>query len=275
MVALFMACDPIKDVQGVGTVLTSADQIQATVTCEKDGTSNSNKILVHCTSPVLCKWTDAFSSAVGTETSLLALGVGVDTVTLTAVNNDGTILSKKYAVKIEKMTYPVPPQYGYLTGATGSKTFVWAPDNTYTASSYFWGNGSAATNMAPSWWGRSLKDYKEEVKIPIDINGTMTFDFAGLKYTKVENGVTTHGTFGLDMTKSDARYPLCVGQMYFHGTSILHGISQNDNQKDVYTFWITKLTADELILMYPTEGAPQNTYPEGWFWVFKRQGFTY
>lgn len=44
-----------------------------------------------------------------------------------------------------------------------------------------------------------------------------------------------------------------IGSVTFIGTTIPHGIAQNNGQKVVYTFDIKKLTNDEMILMYPTD----------------------
>jgi hypothetical protein len=263
LVALFTACDPIVDVQSVGTVITSADQIVATVTPVMDGTLKTNKVKVHCTSPVSCQWTDGVKTYISNDTVMTLFVKGDIAIKLSAMAADGTIFTKDFTTTVEKMKYDVEPQYGYLCG-NGSKTWVWATDNT-TCGPRIWGNGGN-TDKYPSWWGRSAADAADD---NIDINGSMTFTLNGLLFSRTESGATTTGTFSFDMTTK--KYSQCIGQITFKGTTILHGISQNDGKKVVYVFNIIKLTDDEMVLMYATES---NTY-EGWFWMFKRQGYSY
>ena len=44
LVLLFMACEPVVNPVDMGTVITSADQIQATVTPVMNGSKKSNKV---------------------------------------------------------------------------------------------------------------------------------------------------------------------------------------------------------------------------------------
>jgi hypothetical protein len=265
LVALFTACDPITSSEGIGTVITSADQLAATVTPIMDGTLKTNKVRVHCTSPVNCQWTDGVKPYISNDTVMTLFVKGDITITLSAMAADGTILTKTFTTTVDEMKYSVEPQYGYFCGS-GVKKWVWATDNTVDkASNRVWGNGGN-TDSAPDWWGRTAADAASD---NIDITGSMTFTLNGLKFARVENGVTTTGTFSFDMTVH--KFPQCIGQVTFVGTTILHGISQNDGKKVVNVFNIIKLSNDELQLMYATDS---NTY-EGWFWLFKRDGYKY
>ena len=264
--AFTVACDPIVDNVGVGDVITSADQIEATVTPVMIGSYNTNKVKVHCTSPVICQWSGGPTVYVSNDTTVLLFVKGEQDIILTAMANDGTTYTKSYTVTVDSMYYDVPEEWGYFCG-TSDKTWVWATDNTYSSSQWIWGNGDRSSDTAPAWWGRSASDAAED---DIDIDGTMNFSLDGATFTKVEDGDTTSGKFSFDMTASTTTQG--IGTLTISGgTTILHGISQNDSQATVYTFDIIKLTDDELILEYSTES---NTY-EGWFWVFKREGYTY
>ena len=263
LVALFSACEPIVNPVDMGAIITSADELQATVTPVMDGTKKTNKVIVNCTSPVSCQWTDGVKTYVSNNTEMVLFVTGKIDITLNAMLADGSILTKKFTTTVDEIKYPVEPQYGYFCGS-GVKTWVWAPDNT-TIGPRIWGNGGNNDDY-PGWWGRSAADAADE---GIDMNGKMTFTLNGLKFSRTENGVTTNGIFSFDM--SVKKYSKCIGQVTFVGTSILHGISQNDGKKVVNVFNIIKLNDNEMVLMYATES---NNY-EGWFWMFKREGYVY
>ncbi len=264
LAVLCVACNPVEKDFGVGDVVTSVDQLNVTVTPVMFKTYKTNKYKVHCTSPVLCKWTTT-ASYVSNDTTVMILGKGTQNIRLTAMAADGSVLTKTYSVTVDSMYYPVPPQWGYLCGA-GSKTWVWAVDNKYSGSQWIWGNGGRSGDIAPAWWGRTASDASSD---GIDINGTMSFSLDAATFAKVESGATTKGAFSFDMTPSSTTKG--IGTLSISGATIQHGVSQNDGKKVVYKFDIIKLTNDEMVLEYSTES---NNY-EGWFWVFKRQGFSY
>ena len=263
LVALFSACEPIVNPVDMGAIITSADKLQATVTPVMNGTKKTNKVIVNCTSPVSCQWTDGVKNYVSNNTEMILFVTGDIEITLKAMTADGTVLTKKFTTKVDEIKYPVEPQYGYFCGS-GVKTWVWAPDNK-TIGPRIWGNGGNGDDY-PGWWGRSAADAAEE---GIDMTGKMVFTLNGLKFSRTENGVTTNGIFSFDMGVK--KYSKCIGQVTFVGTSILHGISQNDGKKVVNVFNIIKLNDNEMVLMYATES---NNY-EGWFWMFKREGYVY
>ena len=263
LVLLFMACEPVVNPVDMGTVITSADQIQATVTPVMNGSKKSNKVKVSCTSPVNCQWTDGVKTYIGSEKEMILFVTGENPIKLSAMAADGTVYTKEFKVTVDEITFPVEPQYGYFCGS-GVKTWVWATDNT-TIGPRIWGNGGNGDTY-PGWWGRSAADAADD---GIDINGKMTFTLNGLKFGRTQNGVTTNGLFSFDM--SVKKFSQCIGQLTLLNTTILHGISQNDGKKVVNVFNIIKLNDNEMVLMYATES---NNY-EGWFWMFKREGFSF
>lgn len=270
LVALFSACEPIVNPVEMGAIITSADELQATVTPVMDGTKKTNKVIVNCTSPVSCQWTDGVKSYVSNNTEMVLFVTGNIDITLNAMTADGTILTKKFTTTVDEIKFPVEPQYGYFCGS-GVKTWVWAVDNNYSGDHKIWGNGAAGANDYPGWWGRTAADADGD---NIDINGKMVFTLNGLKFSRTENGVTTNGIFSFDMTTH--KYKSSIGSITFTGTTILHGISQNNGKKVVYTFDIKRLSNDEMVLMYPTDPFDAtNDWSEGWFSMFKREGFTY
>ena len=268
LATVLVSCQPIEKRDGMGDVVASADQIQATATQVIDNGVKTNRIMLHCSSKVLSQWYDGVRTLCSSDTAINLFLTGSQNLTLTTRSADGTQFTKTFTFSVDATTYYVAPQYGYFCGS-GSRTWIWAGDNKYTLNdaglSRIWGNGGR-TDVLPTWWGRYTADAVDD---NIDLAGEMTFTLQGLQFSKVESGQTTTGSFSFDMnTHSTANG---IGQITFKKTTILHGIGQNDNKVVVYVFDIAKLTNDEMILMYPTAS---NTY-ENWFWVFKRQGFTY
>ena len=95
--ALFTACNPIVDIQNVSNTITSSDQLQATVTQVMYNGYKTNKVYVHCTSPVNCQWTDGVNTMCSSDTALVLLLKGAQTITLNTMTLDGTQLSKDLA----------------------------------------------------------------------------------------------------------------------------------------------------------------------------------
>jgi hypothetical protein len=260
LVAVFAACDPIVDVQGVGTIITSADQIQATVTPVMDGTLKTNKVKVHCTSPVLCQWTDGVKNYISNDTVMTLFVTGSINVKLTAMAADGTLLTKNFTAAVDEMKYPVAPQYGYFCGS-GTKTWTWADAACF-------GNGGGS-DTKPAWWVLNPADLASQYSgknLPADgLGATMQFTLNGLSMTKTSvGGATAAGIFSFDMTAGKAGWS--IGTITFLNTNILGGYDFNATG---YTAWSTyniiSLDANKMVLG-AQEHAPNSNY---WYWVFK------
>lgn len=284
---LFASCDPIVDVQGVGEVLTSADQINATITPVMFKTYKTNKVKVHCTSPVLCSWAGGPKSYISNDTTILLFGKGVQTVTLTAMAADGSLITKKYTSTVDSMYYPIPAEWGYLCG-TGSKTWVWATD--VASKSYYsgapagkcYGNGGYQGNTGPGWWTCGLSDLQGW---GVD-KDEMTFDMLGAANFQLVTGNTQNtdgkgkglaagtykGAFAFDMTKTIASYS--VGQLTLTGATVSLGYQPNGaGFPAIYTYDILYLDNNVMVLEAPEPGS--GPWGTAWFWVFKRKGFTF
>jgi hypothetical protein len=271
--AMLVACNPIEDRDVMSGAIT-ADQLKISATpVVKDGVKSNYIQLNSEGNACLSSWDYGFGTLAGTKGTVKVMMAGDNEIVYSGMNTDGTIIKKTITVHVDKL-YDVEPEWALFCGTTtGKKTWVWAKDNKYSGAHWVWGNGGALADLAPAWWGRSEADASGD---NIDINGTMTFDLHGASFTKVESGVTSKGSFSFDMTKKqDPRFTNVIGMLTIKGTTIQHGISQNDGKKVVNTFNIIKLTNDEMILMYATEGGLSGGWPEGWYWVFKRQGYSY
>ena len=262
MVALFSACDPITDVQGMGTIITSADQIQATVTPVMDGTQRTNKVKVQCTSPVLCQWTDGVKIYVSNDTVMTLFLTGDINIKLTAMAADGTILNKDFVTTVNTMKFPVAPQYGYFCG-TGEKTWTWADAACF-------GNGGA-TDTKPAWWTLSPTDLVAQYSgksLPAEgLGASMKFKLNGLSLAKkTADGTTVTGKFSFDMKAGIAGWS--IGTLTVLNTNILGGYDFNATGYTPWTVYnIISLDANKLVLG-AQEHAPNSNY---WYWVFKAQ----
>ena len=180
----------------------------------------------------------------------------------------GGLVNDSVVVKVDTIDHPTNPIYSFLAGSGSSgNTWVWGTGNPESPGHNIWAVGSENNAPAsPSWWG--VPNDATAASQLIDLNGTMKFDLnGGANFTKVENGVTTKGNFALD---TQHKSPLAIGQITFTNTTILRGISQNDGGIVVYIFDIMKIDDNELFLGYPDHNAG-----ESWYWVFKRQGYTF
>ncbi len=257
---LFVACDPIEDTNSVGTIITSADQIEATVTPVVIDGQNTNKVIVHCTSPVVCQWTDGISTYTSNNTEMLLLVKGTQTINLSAKAADGTIFEKEFSVNVENMHFEVPAEYGYFCGS-GEKVWTWADSGCF-------GNGGG-TDAGPAWWILNPEDIAEQCSskgLPADgVGAAMTFTLKGLKMTKTSaDGTQFAGNFKFDMNAGREGWSL--GTVTFAKTNILCGYDFN---AEGFTAWSTYhiiYLDDEKMILGAQEHAPNSNY---WYWVFK------
>jgi len=277
IVGFLVACEPIEKRDAMGALAT---QDQISITAVNTTTVNGkkgNQIAVKNLKPEFWgRWNLLVKNSFLLQDTVVIPFKGNVTLYFTAIS-DGGLVTKSVVVTIDTFDHYVDPNYSVIAGTTAEgKTWVWATDNKYTGPQRIWGNGSASGDQAPTWWGVNSngdQGCNSPTQEGIDINGQMVFSLAGMSFTKTEFGVAKSGTFSFDMKVH--KQPNSIGTMTIVGSSIMHGISQNDDKKAVFVFDIVKLTNDEMILMYPTDKAPNNTWPEGWFWMFKRQGYNY
>jgi hypothetical protein len=272
IVGFLVACEPIEKRDAIGAVAT---QDQISITAVNTTTVNGkkgNQIAVKNLKPEFSgRWNLLVKNSFLLQDTVVIPFKGNVTLYFTAIS-DGGLVTKSVVVAIDTFDHYVDPNYSVIAGTSAEgKTWVWATDNNYTADHKIWGNGGAGAQQFPGWWGRSPVDADQD---NIDLNGQMVFSLAGMSFTKTEFGVSKSGTFSFDM--KEHKYKASIGSMSFVGTTILHGISQNNGKKVVNLFDIIKLTEDEMVLMYPTDpDTYDNDWHEGWFWMFKRQGYSY
>jgi len=268
--SMFASCEPILDRGGIGDVIASEDQLEATVTpvmngtktTNKNGTKTTNKVVVNCTSPVVCQWSNGVKTYNTNNTELLLFIPGSQIVSLKAMTNDGKVLEKNFTVNVEEMTFPVPPEYAYFCG-TGEKTWTWAETKCF-------GNGHAyawdPVNTYPEWWILSPSDVTSQCSgkgLPNEGAGaTMTFTLVGMKMSlkDASGNVISSGNFDFDMAPDGHNWS--IGTLSLKNTNILFGYDLNGGLVPWTQYSIMEI--NDNVLRLGAKGA-DGTY---WFWVF-------
>jgi hypothetical protein len=258
--ALLTRCEPIiHEVSNTG-ILTDASQIEATVTkVTRDGYDNIAH--VHCSSPVLCSWTDGISTFIGTEGDLTVTFGGSNTITLTARAADGKNYTKDFPITVTSAPEP-PAYYKQLFGdpSVGEKYWEWnttqvAPGRDSAGEKMIMA-GSAPSDSRDYWgWTPSPDDYMANE----GTGAKMKFSLRGQRITKIGvNGTETgSGTLVLDMMPNSIYES--VGTITFAGTNVLCPLSGNGELGNTWT--ICHLDDDLLMLFNATSES-------GWYYVF-------
>ncbi|GHT13134.1 hypothetical protein AGMMS4956_08820 [Bacteroidia bacterium] len=270
----FAACEPITDTYSEGQVVASASELKATAEAVVVNGKNSNKVYVHCTSPVLCQWTDGVNTLSATEGYLTLLLTGEQTITLTATAANGSKFTKEFTVTIDELTEPVDPAYGYFCG-DGAKKWTWIHGTRC------WCNGDGnGIDCEACWWGvedDEIADQMDGKGLPNEgFGATMEFVLSGKKMIKTDaDGNVTTGKFEFDMTpqKTDNWDGVvdnwAIGKLSFINTNILFPNDVN-HDLDVWTeYGIIELTDDRLVLAARTHTVPYDASAgEHWTWIF-------
>jgi hypothetical protein len=259
---LFAGCEPIIHEVG-NTNIVDASQIEATV--EKRTVDGfDNVVHVHCTSPVLCRWTDGISTFIGTEGDLKVMFEGNNTITLTARAANGQEYTKDFPVTITSTPEP-PAYYAQLFGdpSIGEKYWEW---NTTVNAPDAEDDKTGARIMAGKE-PKEKRDYWGWIPSPDDdvpnegIGAKMKFTLRGMGITKigVDGAETGSGSLNLDMTPDNNIYK-SVGTITFVGTNVLCPIGPQTKNEFKSTWTICHLD-DDLLMLF-------NTDTDGWYYVF-------
>ncbi|NGM65762.1 hypothetical protein [Sphingobacterium sp. SGR-19] len=260
-----IGCDPIEDKMELGAAIT-ADQLQITATNVLVDGKKSNKVVLNNTSPVLSSWDYGVGVTQRKTDTVLLVTTGENEIIFTGLNADGSKISKSLQVSVDELSFPVPPEWAFLTDG-GEKNWVW--DNTKPA---VWGNGGYLGSFAPAWW--TLQESAIDGQAPGEgIGAKMVFSLRGAKLTKVKaNGESITGTYTFDMTKKLTMEDGTVwakGKLTTKNVTVLCGISPNEGNAAVYEYDILILDGNEMMLAYPEPGAV--AWGTAWFWAFRAE----
>jgi hypothetical protein len=265
--AVFAACDPIEDRDSIGGAIT-ADQLDVTATPIVVDGKNSNKVVLENHSAVLSSWNYGVGVSQKQMDTVLMVVTGTSTIKFTGLNPDGTKITKEIPVEIQALSYPVPPQWGYLCGS-GGKNWVWNND----AAACF-GNGGWKGCAAPCWWGRTV-DQMDEQAAGEGEGASMTFSTDGASLTKhYTNGTAdAEGMFSFDMSKGyndDSGNAWSTGVLTTKNVTVLCGISINEGKIAVNNYDILNLDESHMTLSYHAASVT-GSWGEAWFWLFKAE----
>lgn len=268
---LLSACSPREDSKEMTGGIT-ADEVVATVRAEiGENGKTVNRVILDCASPILCKWTNGVETAVGSHAELKMFALGEQTITLTGMCGDGSLITRDYTVNIEEMKYEIEPQYGYFCG-NGEKTWTW---DTEVGSP--WGTGGYGNDGQATWWALTVDGIDSEI---LNNNRTdWTDEGSGATMTLVLNGMKMvkssgrEGTFSFDMsqkiTKTDADGNVVdwsIGKLYTNGVTVLFGMVAND-WAGASEYDILVLDDEKMVLAAPS--TVNAAFNEGTFWCFR------
>lgn len=257
------ACEPIEDRMDMGGAIT-AEQLDVTATLVVVDGKRSNKVVLNNKSPLLSSWDFIIGTTQKKTDTVLLVIEGENEITFTGLNPNGTKITKTLTVDVEELTFPVPPEWGYLTKGT-EKEWVW--DDSQPA---VWGNGGYRGSFKPEWWMLGIDAIEDQA--PGEGEGAkMIFSLRGAKLTKVKaDGTEQAGTFSFDMTK---KTPMengdawAVGKLTTRGVTVLCGKSPDEGSIPVYEYDILLLDDDRMVLSYAPPGTA--AWGAAYFWVFR------
>jgi len=260
---LFSGCEPIEDRMDIGGAIT-AEQLDISATLLVVDGKQSNKVILDNRSPVLSSWDFGVGTSQKKTDTALLVTEGENEILFTGLNPDGTEITKTLTVNVEELTFPVPPEWGYLTGGS-EKEWVW--DDSQPA---VWGNGGYLGSFKPEWWMLDVAAIEDQA--PGEGEGAkLVFSLRGAKLSKVKaGGETTTGSFSFDMSK---KTPLengdtwAVGKLTTKGVTVLCGKSPDEGSIPVYEYDILVLDDNRMVLSYAPPGT--GAWGAAYFWVFR------
>ena len=235
------------------------------VTAEMRNGKRSNYILLKSDGlDALSSFDYGLGTYVGTNGRVQVVSRGDNKVSFTALNADGTKLTKDFTVNVEEL-YDVAPEWEMFCG-NGSKVWTW--DSQAEA---VWGNGGYLGNTAPGWWTVKAADMNGQTPGE-GVGATMTFSVVGSSLVKAKTaGGKEQGAFSFDMSKktmADGNV-WAIGKLSTKGVSVLSGKQPNHGNAPVTEYDILKLTATEMVLAWPEPG--EGAWGTAWFWLFRAQ----
>ena len=258
-----VSCEAVEDRLDIGGFV-SADQLEITATPVVVDGKNTNKIVLNNSSPVLSSWNYGIGISRKKTDTVLMVVLGESEITFNGRNPDGSPVTKTLTVNVEDLHFPVPLEWGMLTGGT-EKEWVWDDSKPGV-----WGNGGYLGNVAPAWWTLPVDQISGQS--PGEGEGAkMIFALANATFTKVKaDGTMEKGTFAFNMdnkTMDESGKVWAKGKLTLTGSTVLNGISPNEGGAKVYEYDILVVDDNQLVLSYPEPGAA--AWGTAWFWMFR------
>lgn len=258
--ALFTACDPVEEDYSNNIQQMTAGQLDVTVTVEQQNGKNVNKVKVVAENPLPIQISNGVNTVYSSSAELLLFGKGESLITVSAMNPDGSLITREFKVNVDEMYYEVDPTYNLLFGS-GEKIWKWAEVDCL-------GNGGwRADQQGPEWWKLNPAQVEEQMATEGG-NATMKFTLYGKK-VEFSNGKS--GT--IDFAKGNACFAGWYGT--FSSTcGVLCGKAFNDCYVPAGTvikeYQLISVTEDRLVLGW-SEDQKNSEWSTGWWWVFEAQ----
>ena len=278
---MFASCDPKEDNTTSQIVVLTPDKINAEVTVlQKDG-KNINKATVCNHTPLPIKISNGVVTVNGAYAEFTLFLLGENTITVTALNPDGTEITKEWKVNVEVMDVPVPPEYATLTGGF-EKTWTWDTELNGGAWGNFGYRGDTGENFAQNgsgtWWSCAPADLSGQMNHSSsgnptgeeDDNAYMVWSLAGTRIQTFtpEGKLVRQGTFSLDNygTKID---DWSIGTLTTTAESILFPWQINSGGYAPTDFQVIMLNENKMVLTFIKDPENAGGWSEATFWRFK------
>lgn len=295
MALVLTACNPIESNDGsVGSVIT-ASQIKLDVHATTTG--GNQIVMINNTPGVAGMWKTGVGTSTNQTDTVLLPFLGTNTIYFYATCAGG-IVKDSTTITITTIDHPLAAQWKYLTGGS-SKTWVWATDFPAnwvpsTAAGKCYGNGAYLANNGPGWWTCGLSDLQSwgvaNDQMIFDVKGNANFTLVTgntQPTTTPGKGLsagTYKGTYKFDMsqTLTTSSAPSAtnssnwsIGVLTLSGATVSLGYQPNvSGYPSIYSYNILYLDDNVMILACP-EPSVTSAWGTSWFWIFKRQGYTF
>ncbi|MEJ5055304.1 hypothetical protein [Sphingobacterium sp. MYb382] len=260
---MLFSCDPIEKRLDIGSEIT-ANELNITAVPLMVNGKRSNKIIVNNDSPVLSSWDFGTGTTQKKTDTVLMVVAGENEIIFTGLNPLGTKVSKTLTFIVDELTFPVPPEWAFLTDGK-EKTWKW--DETKPA---VWGNGGYLINVTPAWWAVKEAEMNAQ-EAGEGVGSKMVLALRGAKLEKIRStGEKLIGSFSFDMSqvvKSDDGKIWSYGKFKTKGTTVLVGKSPEEGNSPIYEFDIMTINDKELVLAYAPAGAA--IWATTYYWVFR------
>lgn len=278
---MFASCDPKEDDTTSQIVMLSPDDINAEITVLKKDGKTINRAIVSNHTPLPSQISNGVVTVAGAYAEFTLFLLGENTISITALNPDGSEIKKEWKVNVEVMDIPVPEQYAILTGGL-QKTWTWDTDLNGGAWGNFGYRGETGENFAltgsGTWWSCPPADLAGQMNHSSsgkptgeeDPNAYMVWSLSGTKIQTfaADGTLVRQGTFSLDNygTMIDG---WSIGTLTTTAESILFPWQINANGYAPTDFQVIQLTDNKMVLTFIKDPENADGWSEGTFWRFK------
>lgn len=286
------ACDPCEDDYSDNISVVTADQVEISCNVVRENGKNVNAAVVEVKASNPVQISNGVNTVYAPYAELTLFNVGQNTIYVTVMNPDLSIVEKTVTVTVDEMSdnYPVLPQYNLLTNGS-TKKWKWATgeDSRGVFGTRCWGNWGWTNpanwfvegSGAGIWWGCDKpEDLADQLSHSPSGAATgeensgayMVFSLNGTKIeTYAADGkLIRSGKF--DLSKWGSPRISYEGTLVTTAEAILFPWQINKGGFAPTDFDVALLTKDEMILCYSdasTINAAGNSVDgEGTFWRF-------